>query len=169
MRRIHITGPPSKISEIGSDATPLQAEVGGPRKATANAARSDTNCGRTSSHLRSPSKPPPPPAASSTRSSPAWPPPCRATSAKVVLLGDPAQLKAIGAGDAYRGAETPPGGRAEVALAGLAAVAGAAAIGDCLRQLGEALRGADPLTRGWRARAAWPRSRARRRRRRCSF
>ena len=66
------------------------------------------------------------------------------------------------------GAETPPGGRAETALAGLAAAAGAAAIGDSLRQLADALRGADPLTRGWRARAPSPRSRARRRRRRCS-
>jgi Protein of unknown function (DUF3631) len=47
-----------------------------------------------------------------------------------------------------RSAETPPGGRAEAALAGLVAAAGAPAIGDCLRQLGEALRGADPLTRG---------------------
>jgi hypothetical protein len=47
-----------------------------------------------------------------------------------------------------RGAETPPGGRAEASLSGLAAAAGAAAIGDSLRQLGEALRGADPLTRG---------------------
>jgi DNA primase len=43
-----------------------------------------------------------------------------------------------------RYAETPPGDRAEAALAGLAAATGAAAIGDSLRQLGEALRGADP-------------------------
>ena len=47
-----------------------------------------------------------------------------------------------------RCAETPPGGRAAAALAGLATAAGAAAIGDSLRQLAEALRGADPLTRG---------------------
>lgn len=46
-----------------------------------------------------------------------------------------------------RDAETRPG-RAEAALAGLAAATGAAAIGDCQRQLSEALRGADPLTRG---------------------
>jgi Protein of unknown function (DUF3631) len=45
-------------------------------------------------------------------------------------------------------AETQPRDRAAAALAGLAAAAGAAAIGDWLRQLGEALRGADPLTRG---------------------
>ncbi len=47
-----------------------------------------------------------------------------------------------------RDAATPPAGRAEEARAGLAAAAGAAAIGDSLRQLAEALRGADPLTRG---------------------
>jgi hypothetical protein len=47
-----------------------------------------------------------------------------------------------------RDTETRPGDRTEAALAGLAAAAGTAAIGDGLRQLGEALRGADPLTRG---------------------
>jgi hypothetical protein len=43
--------------------------------------------------------------------------------------------------------ETRLGDRAAAALAGLAAAAGAAAAGDWLRQLGDALHGADPLTR----------------------